>query len=96
MDVGRTEGAGGSGRIEGPHKTSKPAQPSSPKAPGASDKVDISAPAGLISKALSLDPVRLDRVAEVKKLVQSGKYQTDAHLEGALDRFLDENSDALK
>mgnify|MGYP001582625383 CR=1 FL=1 len=96
MDVGRTDGVGGPGRIDGPQKISRPASVSASKASSPADKVDISAPAGLISKALALPEVRTDRVAEVKKLIESGKFDTQARLEGALDRFLAEEGSAAE
>jgi len=47
----------------------------------------------MISKAMSLPQVRAERVAEIKKLIESGRFETEARLEGALDRFMVENSD---
>jgi len=95
MDIGRTEGIGGPGRIEGPHKASK-INPPAPPAPPPADKVEISSQARLVSEALSLPSVRAERIAEIRKLIQAGLYENDARLEGALLKFLQENRDLLE
>ena len=96
MDIGRTEGVGGPGRVEGPQKISKVTPPSGPSGSAPLDQVDISARAHLTSEALALPAVRAERVQEVKKLIESGRFETDARLQGALDRFLSENPDAVE
>ena len=96
MDIGRTHGVGGPERIEGPQKaarTTPPQVPGAPTLPG--DKLEISSHAHLVSDALALPQVRLDRVEEVRRLIESGQFDTDQRLEGALDRFLEENPDLL-
>jgi flagellar biosynthesis anti-sigma factor FlgM len=94
MDIGRTEGVGGPGRIEGSQRISK-ADSTAPASSSPADKVEISEQARLVSEALSLPPVRAERVEEIRKLIQSGLYETDARLEGALQKFLEENRDVL-
>jgi anti-sigma28 factor (negative regulator of flagellin synthesis) len=42
---------------------------------------------------MSLPQVRSERVAEVRKLIESGRFDTDTRLEGALKKFMVENSD---
>ena len=93
MDIGKTDGIGGPGRIDGPNKITRVTPPITPSGPSSADQVVLSQKAGMISKALSLPEVRAERVAEIKKLIESGRFDTDARLEGALDRFLVENSD---
>jgi hypothetical protein len=90
MDVGRIDGVGG---VDGPHKITRITPPEITKALSSADKVDISEKAGMISKALGLPQARAERIAEVQKLIESGRFDTDARLEGALDLFLAENSD---
>jgi hypothetical protein len=96
MDVGRTQGLGGPEGIQGPHPVSRvnPSHESHP-ATGPADKVDLTEHARFVSEALSLPPVRLDRVEEIRQLIESGRFETDARLGGALERFLDENRDLL-
>jgi len=96
MDIGRTEGVGGAGRIDGPQKLGK-VNPSSPTTPSqATDRVEFSPHAKITSDALALPAVRTDRVAEIRNLIQSGRFETDTRLNQALDRFLAENSDAME
>ena len=92
MDIGRTEGVGGPGPIQGPKK---PAPITPPREIASADRVEISERAQLISEALSLPQVRSERIDEVRKLIESGRFDTDARLQGALDRFLEENRDLL-
>ena len=54
------------------------------------DQLDISQEADLVSRANSLSDVRADRVAELRAQIASGAYETDAKLDVALDRLLDE------
>ncbi len=95
MDIGRTEGIGGPGRIEGPQRTPR-VTPQGPPTAARADKVALSDHAKLVSEALSLPFVRAERVEEIKKLIESGRFETDERLEGALRKFLEENKDLLE
>ena len=95
MDIGKTEGVGGAGRIEGLQKLSKPTPPATTAPSHAADKVEFSPAAKIISDALSLPAIRAERVAEIKNLIQSGRFDTDARMSQALDQFLAENGDAM-
>ena len=93
MDIGSTEGIGGIGRIQGPQKPA-PISPSSYLQPaGPADKLDISTHGHLVSAARELPATRLERIEDVRKLIESGRFDTPQRLLGALDRFLDENPD---
>lgn len=96
MDISRTDGVGGPGRIEGPQKISRIQPPAAPDRTLPSDKVEISDAARLVSEALGLPAVREDRVEEIRKLIESGRFDTPERLEGALERFLRENPDVLE
>jgi len=91
MDIGKTDGISGPGRIDGPSKISRISRASTPSKASSADKVDLSLKAGMISKAMGLPAVRMERVAEIKKLIESGRFETDNRLEWALNRFLSEN-----
>ena len=91
MDIGKTDGVGGPGRVDGPNKISRITRASLPPKASSTDKVDLSLRAGMISRAMALPAVRAERVAEIKKLIESGRFETDARLEWALNRFLTEN-----
>ena len=96
MDIGRTEGAGGAGRIEGPQRSSKPAPSAATPGSARVDRAELSASSQLISEAIGLPSVRSERIDEVRQLLASGQLDTDARLEGALDGFLRENPDVLQ
>lgn len=93
MDIGKTDGVGGPGRIDGPNKIARSTPSAAASKSSGADKVDLSHQAGMISKTLGLPAVRTERVAEIKKLIESGRFDTDARLEGALDHFLVDNPD---
>jgi hypothetical protein len=96
MDIGRTEGVGGAGRIDGLQKIGKVTPPASADPSNAADRVEFSPHAKITSDALALPSIRADRVSEIKNLIQSGRFDTEARLGQALDRFLLENPDALE
>ena len=54
------------------------------------DQLDISQEADLVSRINSLPDVRADRVADLRAQIASGAYETDAKLDVAIDRLLDE------
>ena len=91
MDIGKTDGVGGPGRIDGPNKISRVAPSVTPSGASRADKVDLSLKAAMISKAMSLPQVRAERVTEIKKLIEAGRFETDNRLEWAINRFLTEN-----
>jgi anti-sigma28 factor (negative regulator of flagellin synthesis) len=91
MDIGKTDGIGGPGRIGGPNKIQRVTPSITPSGMKSADKVDLSQKAAMVSKAMSLPSVRTERVAEIKKLIESGRFETDNRLEWALNRFLTEN-----
>ena len=95
MDIGKTDGVGGPGRVDGPNRITRIKMSAAAAASAASkaDKVSLSAKASLVSKAMSLPATRMERMAEIKKLIASGKFETDARLEGALQKFFVENGD---
>ena len=76
--------------INTPHRT-----PQSQAAAGTSsitevDQLDISPEADLASRISGMPEMRMDRVAEIRAQIASGTYETDAKLDIALDRLLDE------
>ena len=95
MDIGKTDGVGGPGRIHGPNKVQRITPSTTPSGPASADKVLLSRKAEMVSKALSLPQVRTERVAEIKKMIEAGRFDTDTRLEGALRKFVAENPDLL-
>ncbi len=92
MDINRTEGVGGAGRIEGKRIEKVPA-PSNQPTPTPVDRVEVSQAGQLVSEVLSLPAMRTEKIAELKAAIASGAYQTDEKLLGALTNFLRENPD---
>ena len=54
------------------------------------DELQLSDAARLIDQVNAMPGVRLDRVREIQSQIASGVYETDAKLDAALDRLLDE------
>jgi len=61
MDIGKTEGVQGPGRIEG-KRIERVSPPSTTPTPAPVDRVEISPTGHLIAEALAMPEVRLDRV----------------------------------
>lgn len=82
----------GAQAINPPHHSSRTSQAAAaqPNSVAHTDQVDISAEASFVAEARELPEVRQDRVAAIKAQIESGIYETDDKLEGALDRLLDE------
>jgi hypothetical protein len=95
MDIGRTDGAAGPGRIDGTRPASRLAKAYAAAASRQPDQVSLSARAELLAKAMDIPSVRLHRVNEVKQLIESGRFETDERLEGAMKKFMVENPDVL-
>lgn len=89
MDIGRTEGVHGPGRIEGKrvHNVTPPqVQPTQ----DAASRAEISQIGRLISETLSLPDVRMEKVTELSRLMKAGIYMSDERLLGALEKFRQE------
>lgn len=54
------------------------------------DQVDISPAAEMVGRVAELPEIRADRVAEIRTQIAAGIYETDAKLDVALGRLLDE------
>jgi hypothetical protein len=91
MDIGRTEGVQGPGNVQGPRKI--PNVGATPPASAPQDRVEISEAARLISEISSLPKVRQERIDAVRRLIETGQFDTPERLSGALERFLEENPD---
>ena len=87
----------GLGTVHGPQQLKAPhsAQPSQPTTAPAGDNInidqlDISPEADAASRAREASEVRQDRVNEIRQQIANGTYETEAKLDLALDRLLDE------
>jgi negative regulator of flagellin synthesis FlgM len=79
--------------ISGPQRTNAAASASQVDTWAGVDELDISPEAELVSEIRDLPDVRADRVAEIRAQIASGVYETDAKLDVAVGRLLDEISD---
>lgn len=73
-----------------PQKSAEPT--SSASSSGPVDKLDISNHVNRLdsTSATSSSDIRVDRVAELRRQIASGNYETPEKLDVALNRFLDE------
>ena len=78
--------------INAPHKFAGASQAQAPQSRGFSgvDQLDISPEADMLAQVHNLPDVRQDRVNEIRAQIASGTYETDAKLDAALSRLLDE------
>lgn len=76
--------------INAPHGAKQTQPTAEPQSVRESDELDISQEADLVSRIRDLPDIRADRVASIRAEIESGAYETDAKLEVALDRLLDE------
>ncbi|TET36761.1 MAG: flagellar biosynthesis anti-sigma factor FlgM [Planctomycetota bacterium] len=103
MDITGPTGVGGAGPVD-PRKrvgraesTEKPAEVSAPRS---ADKVEISSGTEAPDKAAYVErlremlndvpDVRAERIAEIRKEIEAGTFETDDRINGAIERLLDE------
>lgn len=87
MAIGPIEGASGPDRIDRIRPAKTP--PVSPTGPAAgADRVEISDEARLLSEIQAQPSVRAEKVEQLRREIESGKYENDERLKGALERFL--------
>lgn len=85
----------GPGRIDGPQSVRAPhhtrcVEPQSLDALHVMDQIDISPEAELVGRVGEVPDIRADRVAEIRAQIEAGNYETDAKLDIAVGRLLDE------
>jgi flagellar biosynthesis anti-sigma factor FlgM len=88
------------GPIQGPgpvdrKRTKGPAPQKLGQSEPKSDKVELSTHSKLVSKLSSVPNIRQDRVNQLKQEIESGKFDNDERLRGAVQKFLEENRDII-
>jgi anti-sigma28 factor (negative regulator of flagellin synthesis) len=73
--------------VQAPIQKQTPAD--APKQTPTVDKLELSGMSHLL-KALKSNDVRVDKVADIKKQIEAGTYETDDKLNIAADRLLDD------
>ena len=86
----------GPGQIQGPNSIQATQRVQAKQADavemqqGPLDQVDISPEAELVSQVHDLPDIRADRVADIRAQIEAGTYETEAKLDVAVGRLLDE------
>ncbi len=78
--------------INAPHHASRASQANAAQGNSLAqvDQLDISPEASLAAQVHDLPEIRQDRVAALRSQIESGAYETDEKLDGAIERLLDE------
>lgn len=92
LNIGHTGGIDGARPITPSHaRPTEPTKPTAPTEKTRSDQVEISQQARIRQKLAEAPAERTDRIAELKALIESGEYETDERIRGAVDRIVDES-----
>lgn len=91
QSASHVQSAGSIGRSGSAAETSQAASPASG---GPVDKLDLSSAATSANRidggsAVAGEGIRFERVAELRRQIADGSYDTPAKMDAALDRFLD-------
>lgn len=76
--------------LNAPHRLTATGAANSAYRTSGVDQLDISPEADLVSQVHDLPEIRSDRVATLRAQIANGTYETDAKLDLALSRLLDE------
>jgi len=76
--------------ISAPHNNRISSTPTSPRGIDTADTLEISSEGMFVEAAKNLPEMRMDRVAELRAQIASGKYETADKLDMALENMLDE------
>ncbi len=81
----------GAQKISAPHYQQQAGPPTRPTgtSPGG-DKLDISPVAQIAADQVETGGVRADRIAQIRREIAQGSYETPEKLDAALERLLDE------
>lgn len=58
--------------------------------PPIQDRIEISEAGRLATEAIQLDPVRTERIEELRRSIEAGLFETPERLELALSKFLEQ------
>ncbi|MBI3839759.1 MAG: flagellar biosynthesis anti-sigma factor FlgM [Planctomycetia bacterium] len=76
--------------INAPHTARAKEACSAPASSSTGDRLDISEAGQIAGRLAEVPDIRADRVQELRTAILNGAYETDAKLDIALDRLLDE------
>jgi negative regulator of flagellin synthesis FlgM len=80
----------GAQSLSGPHNARLNPSQTASRSASAGDELQISEAGQLASRLAEIPDIRADRVQALREAIQNGTYETDAKLNVALDRLLDE------
>ena len=89
MEINRSDGLPGPGRVEGPRLNPAGAQDLS-FIPAPGDRVEISEVARLTSAVARVPDVRLEKIRNLRDAIARGDYESEEKYRVAVDRFLEE------
>lgn len=91
MEVHGPGGIGGPGRIEFHRIQPQSAADPTPVVQGpVGDRVEISEVSRLIDKLAEVPDIRMDRVQELRALIQADRFETPERIAGAVEKILEE------
>jgi negative regulator of flagellin synthesis FlgM len=76
--------------INAPHGARAKEAGSVPASSSSGDRLDISEAGQIAGRLAEMPAIRADRVQELRTAILNGSYESDAKLDVALDRLLDE------
>ena len=76
--------------INGPHRTPTTPQAGQSRGVQGADELSISREADLVSRVRDVPEMRQERIAEIRRQIEAGTYETGEKMGAALDRLLDE------
>ena len=76
--------------LNAPHRMAPSQGTASPRGNYGVDQLDISPEGDFVSQVHDLPDIRADKVAAIKAQIAAGTYESDAKLDIALSRLLDE------
>ncbi|HLU48859.1 MAG TPA: flagellar biosynthesis anti-sigma factor FlgM [Planctomycetota bacterium] len=85
----------GAGGLSGPRRVEAKAAPAvkseaASRSGGVRDRVQVSEHARLLELLARVPAVRTERVAELRRLIEAGDYETPERIEGAVKKLLEE------
>jgi negative regulator of flagellin synthesis FlgM len=89
MEVHGTRGSRGVTRVDG-RTTQVPAKAALSAATPARDRVEISNHSRLLEALSRVPEIRAERVDELRRIIESGDFETPERIEGAVVKILEE------
>ena len=89
MEIQGPGGVSGPNRLE-PHHVPLQGSDSTGELGPILDRVEISEQAKLLEKLSQIPAVRMDRLQELKRLIEAGEYETPEKVEVAVTKLLEE------